>query len=149
MVRQPSAPLQVLPAIWRKGQSDEHTLKFPGSEVYTVRMNSDQAQFTEPSYIVSLKAADDAPAALRIAAEIRFAAALERSLGGPTQVARTYRAWTAANEGTAQDLDKDTIEAAMRWPRAADLARQAGLREIGDLPTAHFEVKLPKHQARR
>lgn len=111
-------------------------------------MNSYQAQCTEPSYVVALREADDATAALRIGAEIRFAAALERSLGGPAQVARSYRAWTAANEGTAQDLDKDTIEAAMRWPRATDLARQAGLREIGDLPTAHFEVKLPQHQAR-
>jgi hypothetical protein len=108
-------------------------------------MNSDQAQFTEPSYIVALREAEDAPAALRIAAETRFAAVLERSLGSAVQVARTYRAWTAANECTAQDLDKDTLEAAMRWPRAADLARQAGLRELGDLPTAHFEVKLPKH----
>jgi hypothetical protein len=108
-------------------------------------MNSDTTQFTEHAYLVALLEAEALPTGIRIAAETRFAAALERFLGGAEQVARTYRAWTAASECGAQDLDKDTIEAAMRWPRAADLARQAGLREIGDLPSAHFEVKLPKH----
>lgn len=108
-------------------------------------MNSDSAQFSGHPYLVALLDADTLPAGIRIAAETRFATVLERCLGGPGQVARTYRAWTAASECAATDLDKDTIEAAMRWPRAVDLACQAGLREIGELPAAHFEVKLPKH----
>jgi hypothetical protein len=107
-------------------------------------MNSDPAQLDVQPYLVSLREADGLPAGLRIAAEARFATVLERSLGGPAQVAHAFRAWTSASECAAEELDKASVTAAMRWPRAADLARQAGLREVGELPGAHFEVKLPR-----
>src|SRR5688572_22432674 len=95
-------------------------------------------------YTVCLTEAEGLPSSLRIAAETRFAASLEHALGGPEQVAQSLRAWISANESDASDLDKPTIEQAMRWPRAASLATQAAFRELGDLPGAHFDVKLTR-----
>lgn len=105
-------------------------------------MNSDSMRIDSQPYLVALLDADTIPADTRIAAETRFAAVLERSLGNAAQVACSCRAWAAVSECAAPEVGRETIEAAMRWPRALELARQAGLREIGDIPAAHFEVKL-------
>lgn len=42
-------------------------------------------------YTVALEDAAELPCSNRISAEARFAAAIERSLGGPEAVASTYR----------------------------------------------------------
>lgn len=93
-------------------------------------------------YTVALVDASALPTAARIAAETHFAGAIERALGGAEAVARALRAFTAANESQAEDLDPDIVALAARWHRVADQARQAGIREIGELPGAHFEVRL-------
>jgi hypothetical protein len=97
-------------------------------------------------YTVALEDASELPCSNRITAEARFAAVLESKLGGPEAVATTYRAWVDASESAAADVDQDTASLAVLWPRAYDTARQAGLREVGELPGAHFEVRLERQQ---
>jgi hypothetical protein len=82
------------------------------------------------------------PAAARIEAEKRYASTLERNLGGPDEVAAVLKAWQAVNDSALEDIDQLTAETAIRWPRAADQAQQAAMRPIGELPGAHFEVRL-------
>ncbi len=95
-------------------------------------------------YTVALEDAPELPARNRITAEARFAAILESKLGGPDAVACTYRAWVNASESAAGDVDQATASLAVQWPRAFETARQAGLREVGELPGAHFEVRLER-----
>ncbi len=97
-------------------------------------------------YTVALEDAPEMPCSNRITAEARFAAVIESKLGGPEAVAATYRAWVNASESAASDVDQDTASLAVLWPRAYDTARQAGLREVGELPGAHFEVRLERQQ---
>ena len=108
-------------------------------------MYSDAVRSLTAPYLVTLRDAPEVPAAVRIAAETRFALLLERSLGTPEQVGRVLRAWTAAAESSAEELDRQTVELAVLWPRAFDLARQAALRELGESPRAYFDVELPNH----
>ncbi|MFC5499437.1 hypothetical protein ACFPOE_17965 [Caenimonas terrae] len=98
-------------------------------------------------YTVALEDAQDLPSSNRITAETRFAASIERALGGADAVASTYRAWVNASESDASHLDRDTAALAVQWPRAFDAARQAAMRDIGELPGAHFEVRLERAHA--
>ena len=98
-------------------------------------------------YAVSLQDAGELPSAARIAAETRFAKAIEHALGGADVVAAVFSAWTATSESDASEIDKDTANAAMRWPRAFDTAMQAGFRDLGEFPGAHFEVRLVRDSA--
>jgi hypothetical protein len=84
------------------------------------------------------------PSSNRIAAETRFAKVIERSLGGPEAVATTYRAWVCVSESSASDIDQATASLGVMWPRAYDAARDAGFRELGEMPSAHFEVRLER-----
>ena len=84
------------------------------------------------------------PAAHRIHAEVRYAKALERALGGADAVPVAFLAWTSVTENSPEDIRAETLELARRWQRAADQARQAGLQEVG-AEEAYFEVKL--HEA--
>jgi hypothetical protein len=53
---------------------------------------------------------------------------------------RCYRRWgPELPVGSAASL-------AVLWPRAFETARQAGLREVGELAGAHFEVRLERQQ---
>jgi hypothetical protein len=97
-------------------------------------------------YTVALEDAPELPSRNRITAEARFAAIIENKLGGPDAVVNTYRAWLAASESHASDVDQATASLAVRWPAAYDMARQAGLREVGELPGAHFEIRLERAQ---
>jgi hypothetical protein len=97
-------------------------------------------------YTVALEDAPELPSANRITAEARFAAIIESKLGGAQAVATTYRAWVNASESSASDVDQATASLAVNWPRAYEAARQAGLREVGELPGAHFEVRLEREQ---
>lgn len=78
----------------------------------------------------------------RIAAELRFIAALERVLGAPQAVASTYGAWISANESQADEIDQETAELAVRWPQAFQIATRAGLRDLHDIVEAVFELQL-------
>ncbi len=100
-------------------------------------------------YTVALEDAPELPCSNRITAEARFAATLESRLGGADAVATTYRAWVNASESAASDVDQTTAALAVRWPGAYDTARQAGLREVGELPGAHFEIRLDREQHAR
>ena len=95
-------------------------------------------------YTVALVDAQGLPSAARIAAETRYAASLERSLGGADQVVEALRAWRVASEAEATDVDRATFQRAMCWPRAANLAKQAAFRDLGEFPGAHIEVTLPR-----
>ena len=98
-------------------------------------------------YSVALEDSVELPSSHRIAAETRFAKVIERALGGPDGVASTYRAWVNASEAAATDVDQATASLAVLWPRAYDSARQAGFREIGEMPGAHFEVRLERQHS--
>lgn len=97
-------------------------------------------------YTVALEDAPELPSSHRITAEARFAAVIESRLGGPEAVATAYRAWVCTNDSEARDVDQDTASLAVLWPRAFETARQAGLREVGELPSAHFEVRLERQR---
>lgn len=97
-----------------------------------------------PPYAVALCGVDGLPPAERIAAELRFVKELEKSLGGSDAVVRVYRAWGDASESEASELDNETANLAMKWPKAFELAQRAGLKSIGD-EEAHFEIRLERH----
>jgi hypothetical protein len=105
-----------------------------------------ESWMTKP-YTVALENAGAVPSAQRISAEVRFITALERAFGSADDVARVYRAWVDASENQASDVDAESAQLAVRWPRAFDTARQAGMREIGELPEAHFTVRLERAHA--
>lgn len=93
---------------------------------------------------VALEDAAEVPTPTRISAEVRFITTLERVLDGPVAVAGVYRAWTQARQKQASDTDADRTQLAIRWPVAFDMARQAGLQDLGDRPSAHFAVRLER-----
>ena len=95
-------------------------------------------------YTVALEDAPELPSSNRITAEARFAAIIESKLGGAEAVATTYRAWVSASESAATDVDQATASLAVLWPRAYDAARQAGFRDLAEMPGAHFEVRLER-----
>jgi hypothetical protein len=97
-------------------------------------------------YCVALQEAPDLPMRDRIEAEVRFARELERALGGEEAVAETYRSWINATEADANELDAQTAEKAVRWPRAAEAATRAGLSKLG-FAEAYFEVRLERGHA--
>lgn len=101
---------------------------------------------TKP-YTVALQQATDLPIRERIEAEVRFAKELERALGGEDAVAEVYKAWLDASESEANQIDTSTATKAVRWPKAAEAARQAGFRKLGDIGEAHFEIRLERHAA--
>lgn len=86
------------------------------------------------------------PAAHRIQAEVRYARALEKALGGPAGVVLACQAWTAAVEADAQDLRPQALAQAQRWQRAADQARQAGLQDVGEAESCYFDVRLVERE---
>lgn len=97
-----------------------------------------------PPYAVALCGVDALPPAERIAAERRFVKELEKSLGSSEAVVHIFRAWTDACESEASELDNETANQAMKWPKAFEQAQRAGLKSIGD-EEAHFEIRLERH----
>jgi hypothetical protein len=96
----------------------------------------------EPAYTVLLQAGQALPAGERIAAEIRFAAALEKALGEPQAVAATLQAWQCVTESQANEVDTPTAARAVRWPRAFEQAVRAGLDGLRGPCDAQFHVTL-------
>ena len=54
---------------------------------------------------------------------------------------------TGRNEDgpSSGDVDAESAQIAARWPRAFDSARQAGMREMGELPEAYFAVRIVRN----
>ena len=95
-------------------------------------------------YTVALADAADLPVAHRISAEVRFITEIERALGGADEVALVYRAWLEASECQANDVDAQSAVLAVRWPKAMDAATRAGMRNLGDIGEAHFQLRLER-----
>lgn len=93
-------------------------------------------------YTVTLVDAPEVPSAVRIQAETRYAAVLERALGGPEAVVKVYRSWMEACESSAEAISAEAAQLAVRWPRAAEQAQQAAFQKLGAMPQAHFELRL-------
>jgi hypothetical protein len=107
------------------------------------RLDGRTGQPVQP-YTVLLQDAPSLPSAVRLNAERRYAAALDQALGGCEATATVYRAWLASNENEAAALDKATAAAAQRWPKAAGKAIEAGFYKLGEIPGAHFELRLAR-----
>ncbi|XAH26140.1 hypothetical protein AAFF27_13495 [Xylophilus sp. GW821-FHT01B05] len=97
---------------------------------------------TEILYTASLNDFPGLPTSERMAAESRYCRTLEQALGGQEGVARAYGAWCTAAESDGIDITAEEANLAERWAKAADKARQAGFRDLGDSPEAYFEVRL-------
>jgi hypothetical protein len=97
-------------------------------------------------YIVALQEARDLSLRQRIQAEVRFAAELERALGGEDAVAETYRCWISASQVDTSELDAQTATNAVRWPRAAEAATRSALSKLVSAE-AYFDVRLARGHA--
>jgi hypothetical protein len=96
----------------------------------------------EISYSVSLEDFPGLPEVQRQVAEKRYGKALEKALGDASGIARAFQAWRTAADSDEVSIDRDTANLATAWIKAADLARQAGMRDLGDDTGAYFEVRL-------
>jgi hypothetical protein len=56
-------------------------------------------------------------------------------------VVPALRAFQNASESGESDLTKEEIALAKRWIKAFDVARTAGLRDLGDTDEAYFIVR--------
>ena len=77
-------------------------------------------------------------------AEDQYRRALEKTLGGPDEVAPAYRAWLGVSESGNDQLGKEEVAQASKWQKVSDLARQAGFRSLGESAEAYFEFKLSR-----
>jgi hypothetical protein len=98
----------------------------------------------ERQYTVALQDGKVLPGPERIAAEVRFISALERTLGDPQEVVAAYSAWIAASESQANEIDRTTAALAVRWPEAYERATRAGLHGVHGIEQAEFDVKLAR-----
>ncbi len=97
------------------------------------------------SYSVALLDASAIPFPARVSVEGRYAAALERALGGEEGVVATYKAWLEAHECEPGILTAAMTERASRWQRSAEAAQTAGMHGLGHFEgTPHFEVRLER-----
>ena len=94
-------------------------------------------QVIESTYVVTLRDyPEEIPAKERIAAETRYAKALEKQLGGPEQVAAALDTMNRLEESPG---DLTLLKA---WGKASAAAKQAGFRDLGEGDGAYFEVRL-------
>lgn len=96
----------------------------------------------ESGYTVNLEDFEGLPPVQRELAEKRYAKALEKALGDADGIARACRAWQVAADSDEASIDKETANLATQWMKAADMARQAGMRDLGDDGAAYFAVRL-------
>jgi len=96
----------------------------------------------ESRYTASLEDCQGLPDVQRAQAEKRFCKALEKALGDADGIARAYQAWQTAADSDEMSIDKETANLATRWLKAADLARQAGMRDLGEDTGAYFDIRL-------
>lgn len=97
---------------------------------------------TELFYTATLENASGLPDAQRQQAEKRYCKALEKALGDSAKVARACRAWQTAADSEEASIDRETATLATLWLKAADLARQAGMRDLGEDSSVYFDLRL-------
>lgn len=91
------------------------------------------------TYTVSLQDFPGLPPDAKTDAEKRFRRAMDKALG--EDIMPILKAFTDASDSDASALSKDDLLLANRWPKAYDLARTAGFRDLGAAEEAYFEVK--------
>lgn len=94
------------------------------------------------SFTVTLHDFPDLPDSIRHTAEARYKAALEKALRDDVLIA--MRAYQAISDGPNEYVKPADVELAKCWEKAADLARQAGFRGLGDADEAYFDVKAER-----
>lgn len=93
---------------------------------------------TDTHYTVAPCDFPDLPAKERIAAEVRYARALERRLGSHSEVATALLGMLALEEG---ELNVESQALVTRWRAANSAARTQGLQGLGDVAEAYFDVR--------
>jgi hypothetical protein len=78
----------------------------------------------------------------RIEAEVRFIAAIERSLGDAEHVVAAYRAWAAAADTQANELDVETAALAHCWCSAYESAVAQALDGVHGIEEPTFTIGL-------
>lgn len=95
----------------------------------------------ESPYIVSFEDADDVPVELRIRAESRYSASLEKAFGGAQGVMTAHQAFRSSSEADEVPTGDSRI-LALAWQKATHLAHQAGMRELGEDSSAYFAIRV-------
>jgi len=100
-------------------------------------------QVIESTYVVTLRDyPEEIPAKERIAAETRYAQALEKLLGGPEQVAAALDTMHSLEESPPEVVSPGDLTLLKAWGKASAAAKQAGFRDLGEGDGAYFEVRL-------
>ena len=100
-------------------------------------------ELIETTYTVTLRDyPEELPARERIAAETRYAKALEKQLGGPEQVAAALDTMTNLEESPPEVVSPGDLTLLKAWGKASVAAKQAGFRDLGEGEGAYFEVRL-------
>ena len=100
-------------------------------------------QVIESTYDVTLRDyPEEIPAKERIAAETRYAQALEKQLGGPEQVAAALDTMHSLEESPPEVVSPGDLTLLKAWGKASAAAKQAGFRDLGEGDGAYFEVRL-------
>lgn len=100
-------------------------------------------QVIESTYVVTLRDyPEEIPAKERIAAETRYAKALEKQLGGPEQVAPALDTMHSLEESPPEVVSPGDLTLLKAWGKASAAAKQAGFRDLGEGDGAYFEVRL-------
>jgi len=100
-------------------------------------------QVIESTYVVNLRDyPEELPAKERIAAETRYARALEKQLGGPEQVAAALDTMQSLEVSPPEVVSPGDLTLLKAWGKASVAARQAGFRDLGEGEGAYFEVRL-------
>ncbi|MCO5358710.1 hypothetical protein NG899_23510 [Acidovorax kalamii] len=110
--------------------------------VFNYRRSS-AMQVIESTYVVTLRDyPEEIPAKERIAAETRYAQALEKQLGGPEQVAAALDTMHSLEESPPEVVSPGDLTLLKAWGKASAAAKQAGFRDLGEGEGAYFDVRL-------
>jgi hypothetical protein len=85
---------------------------------------------------------EDLPAKERIAAEARYAKALEKQLGSAEQVAAALDTMENLEVSPPEVVSPGDLTLLKAWGKATAAAKQAGFRDLGEADGAYFEVRL-------
>ena len=100
-------------------------------------------QVIESTFVVNLRDyPEELPPKERIAAETRYARALEKQLGGPEQVAAALDTMQSLEESPPEVVSPGDLTLLKAWGKASAAAKQAGFRDLGEGDGAYFEVRL-------
>lgn len=85
---------------------------------------------------------EDLPVKARVDAETRYAKELERHLGGQEQVAAALDTMNSLEEAPPEQVGSADLLVIRLWSKASAAARQAAMRDLGEMDAAYFEVRL-------